>query len=266
MFDQAQTMLGIHARTATSPKRAHRSRHPYIFKSLVHCGACHRKMEGMHAHGIAYYRCRYPREYALANTINHPRTVIMREDKLIRPLDTWLVQELNPAQRQRTIAKLIEQAKTGIPAPSTSTPPGPSMAECDAKLARYRAALDAGADPAVVATWIAETQLEREQALRRQTNQAPPESTTTIPTAEQITAIVEDLGNLVTAIRDAEPEHKLEVYRSLGLHLTYEAETRTVRAQIDLGPHRWDSVGVRGATRTDTQPGYRLAGTILLPD
>jgi hypothetical protein len=53
---------------------------------------------------------------------------------------------------------------------------------------------------------------------------------------------------MITALRDAEPERKLEVYRSLGLHLTYTPETQTVRAQIDLGPHRWDSVRVRGGT------------------
>ncbi|PWU57001.1 hypothetical protein DLE60_25320 [Micromonospora globispora] len=33
-FDRVQDMLGRRARTATAPKRAHRSRHPYIFKSL----------------------------------------------------------------------------------------------------------------------------------------------------------------------------------------------------------------------------------------
>jgi uncharacterized protein YbjT (DUF2867 family) len=35
-------------------------------------------------------------------------------------------------------------------------------------------------------------------------------------------------GDVVTALRDAEPEHKLDVYRNLGLRLTYDADTRTV--------------------------------------
>ncbi|MBQ1073319.1 zinc ribbon domain-containing protein [Micromonospora sp. C31] len=74
------------------PKRTHRSRHPYIFKSLVHCGICGRKMRGQHSHGVAYYRCRFPQEYAPTNKVDHPRNVIMREDVLIDPLDTWLVQ------------------------------------------------------------------------------------------------------------------------------------------------------------------------------
>ena len=35
------------------------------------------------------------------------------------------------------------------------------IAECDRKLAQYRAALDAGASPATVVGWIAETEAEK---------------------------------------------------------------------------------------------------------
>jgi hypothetical protein len=37
-FDRVQDMLTRQARSGTAPKRGHRSRHPYIFKSLVFCG------------------------------------------------------------------------------------------------------------------------------------------------------------------------------------------------------------------------------------
>jgi hypothetical protein len=136
--------------------------------------------------------------------------------------------------------------------PSTRCPPAPAeptVADCDAKLARYRAALDAGADPAVVAGWTADTQTERQRALQ-QCAQPPRPATDGIGhlTEEHIVTIVEELGNMITALRDADPEHKLEVYRNLGLHLTYIPQTQTVRARIDLGPHRWDSVRVRGGT------------------
>ncbi|AXH93432.1 MULTISPECIES: hypothetical protein [Micromonospora] len=92
---------------------------------------------------------------------------------------------------------------------------GPTIAGCDAKLARYRAALDADADPGVVAGWIAETQAEREHAERHQ--HTPAEEKTNAParySEEQIIAVVEELGDLVAALRNAQPEHKLEVYRS----------------------------------------------------
>jgi hypothetical protein len=69
---------------------------------------------------------------------------------------------------------------------------------------------------------------------------------------EEIIAIVEELGDIVNALRDAEPEHKLDVYRNLGLRLTYDPETRTVLADIDLATHRRDLARVRRSTQTNT--------------
>ncbi|MFC7279102.1 recombinase family protein [Paractinoplanes rhizophilus] len=248
-FDRVQEMFQQRARTGGA-HRAHRSRHPYVFKSLVFCGVCGRKMQGTHSHGVAYYRCRYPQEYALSTKIEHPRTVILREDLLIRPLDTWLVQEFSPLQRRHTVAKLISQAQLEAPVPAAAVPLGPTVAECDAKLARYRAALEAGADPAVVAGWIAETQAARKLAEQGQANAAPPDKTDSIShlSEDDIIAILDDLGDLVTALGDAEPERKLDVYRNVGLSLIYHPETRTVRASVDLAAHRWDLVCVRRGT------------------
>lgn len=135
-FDRVQEMLSRRARTATAPKRTNRSRHPYIFKSLVHCGICGRKMQGQH--GVAYYRCRFPQEYALANKADRPRNVIMREDVLIKPLDTWLVQGFGPLQQRHTIAALLNQAHADMPTVTPVASEGPTVAQCDAKLARYR--------------------------------------------------------------------------------------------------------------------------------
>ncbi|MFF0467487.1 hypothetical protein ACFYPX_08710 [Micromonospora zamorensis] len=48
--------------------------------------------------------------------------------------------------------------------PAAGTAAQAIITECGAKLERYRAALDAGADPAVVTGWIAQTQAERARA------------------------------------------------------------------------------------------------------
>jgi site-specific DNA recombinase len=206
-------------------------------------------MQGQHSHGVAYYRCRFPQEYALANKVDHPRNVIMREDLLIKPLDTWLAQEFGPRQRRHTITKLLDQARAGAPIVTPAAATGPTIAECDTKLARYRDALEAGADPAVVASWIAQVQAERQRAEQRQRTAAQPTSTSSRGlNDEQIIAIVDELGDMVTVLHDAEPEHKYEVYRNLGLRLTYHPETKTVRADVDLAAHRWDSVCVRRGT------------------
>jgi hypothetical protein len=67
-------------------------------------------------------------------------------------------------------------------------------------------------------------------------------------TAEDIASLVAELGDIAAALEEATPDHKLDLYRSLRLRLTYSAETQTVHAAIDLGEHRWDLVRVRGAS------------------
>ncbi|MFV2116758.1 hypothetical protein ACFHW0_31150, partial [Micromonospora sp. LOL_025] len=62
------------------------------------------------------------------------------------------------------------------------------------------------------------------------------------------------LGDIATVLRDPDPADKSEVYRQLGLRLTYQPETQTVRATVDLSAHRGVMVRVRGATRTIASP------------
>lgn len=107
--------------------------------------------------------------------------------------------------------------------------------ECDAKLARYRAALEAGTDPALVARWTTEIQARRAEAA------AHPRQTTAGHRMSQqdIRSLVEALGTIHTALAHAEPDDKAEVYHHLGLRLTYEPGTRLVRAEAHLNPHGW---------------------------
>jgi hypothetical protein len=117
----------------------------------------------------------------------------------------------------------------------------------------------------VVAGWIAETQAERRLAEQRATATPAVAETENRLSQEEIVAIVEELGDMVAALRDAEPEHKLDVDRNIGLRLTYDPETRTVQADIDLAAHRWALVCVRGSTQTNAQRSASLSTTIALP-
>ncbi|WP_280460509.1 recombinase family protein [Nocardia carnea] len=66
-----------------------RTAHPYAFKGLVIHDLCGRRMQGTWNHDRAHYRCRYPSEYALANNLDHPAAVYLREDHLAEPIDSW---------------------------------------------------------------------------------------------------------------------------------------------------------------------------------
>jgi site-specific DNA recombinase len=118
--------------------------------------------------------------------------------------------------------------------------------DCDTKLAGYRAALDAGADPTVVTGWIAQTQADRARATA-EFHTATEDSPHRMSRAE-ITQLVDTLGDASAVLRRADPHVKAEVYRQLGLRLNYSPETETVRAEITLDAHRGVLVCDRGGT------------------
>src|SRR6202012_4089804 len=94
--------------------------------------------------GAPYYRCRFPAEYALANRVQHPLNVNLREDAVIGRVDKWLAREFAPHRMGETIRALVD-AQTGDDRYSNTgqIKSASKIAECDRKLAQDRAALDA---------------------------------------------------------------------------------------------------------------------------
>jgi hypothetical protein len=139
-FTQAQQLLAGRGRGAGDQKTP-RTRQPYALRGAVHCGVCDRKMQGHTARGAAYYRCRYPQEYALANTIAHPANVYVREDVLVPTLDRWLADTLTPPRLAETLdAMVAAQASPSVDDLATQRA-RQTIEESSAKLKKYRAAL-----------------------------------------------------------------------------------------------------------------------------
>ena len=232
-FEHAQQILAAHGTGRTTRER-HRVSHPYVLRGLLHCGCCTRRMQGQWNRDQAYYRCRYPQEYALANTVEHPRNVYLAERDILPALDNWLAQAFTPNH----VAATIEQLFASQPDPiveSDDLSAARTIAGCDAKLARYREALEAGAEPALVAAWTAEVQANKAQALAaRRTKRGQPRLS-----KDEIRALVEVLGNLSAVLANADPEDKAEVYRQLGAKLTYEPADRLVRAEAGIRTQPW---------------------------
>jgi site-specific DNA recombinase len=95
------------------------------------------------------YRCRFPSEYALANKVDHPRNVYLREAVVLRPIDTWLAQVFDPPRLADTLERLATSEDPGHVVQAEAA--RRSLADCNQRLARYRAALEAGTDPALIA-------------------------------------------------------------------------------------------------------------------
>ncbi|MEU3959400.1 hypothetical protein AB0F42_06215 [Streptomyces buecherae] len=213
-------------------------------------------MQGQWSHGEAYYRCRFPEEYALANHVQHPRNIYLRESWVIPPLDAWVSEVFRPHRLDDTIDQMSLTTATGTEDAAAAATARRVIAECTAKLATHRTALEAGADPTVVTQWIAETQARRVKA------EADLRVATHGPAARmsrnEIARIVRSISDLTTVIQKAETADKIEIYRRLGLHLIYEANRAIVRAEIRLDERntkpprsksdRGDLGGVRGGT------------------
>ena len=138
-----------------------RSRHDYALRGLLFCGICGRRMQGHWANTAPYYRCRFPSEYAFANRVCHPLNVTLRQDALLEPLDSWLAAKFAPRYLPATIDELAAVPIARHDTHAEEDAIDIKIAECDRKITQYRAALDAGADPATVAGWLTETEAER---------------------------------------------------------------------------------------------------------
>ncbi len=158
-------------------------------------------------------------------------------------MDEWLACEFAPRRLTQTIHDLVgAQEATKAPAPDFEVAKC-KIAECDRKLAGYRAALDSGANGATVAGWLAETEAER---ARHELGMRQPAAKGRMTEAD-IKGIVDRLADLAHVLAEADPDGKAEIFRQLGLKLTYKPGERLVRATIQPASH-WQIDGVRGGT------------------
>ncbi len=131
------------------------------------------------------------------------------------------------------------------------------LAQLDKKMARYREALEAGTDPILVAEWTTDVQRKRQLATDRIIAlQADEQSNRTLTRAE-IETLIESLGGMADILGRADASEKLELYRQLGLKLTYDHTARSVVAEVDPQP----PVGVVVVSEGGLEPPRPLKGT-----
>ena len=106
------------------------------------------------------------------------------------------------------------------------------LADCQRRLDRYRAALEAGTDPAVVQQWIAEVTATRAaaEAQLRDSHTAPDGLT-----PEQVRGLLEQAGGLVDALDRSDPALRAQLYEELGIDGVYDPNSHTVHVQVELG-------------------------------
>jgi site-specific DNA recombinase len=258
-FEAAQAIMAGAGRARRSSREAHqRVTRPYVLRGRLYCGYCGRRMQGQYSNHAPYYRCRYPKEYALASNVRHPGNVYLREADLLPAIDRWLAVIFAPHRLEQTIREMHQSQDPG-PGTARLAPLADDtqalIDDCDARLARYQAALDAGADPKAVAEWTRQVKNDRAAALARDT------SHNRQPTARQLTeddirALITSLGDLREVIHDAEPAAKAAIYERLGLKVTYQPGQDNIRADVTISPDIFagqaGEYGVMGRVRGGT--------------
>lgn len=190
-------------------------------------------MEGSVNHGRLYYRCAASRDYVRQHGISHPPMLYLREDAIAGAVDRFLHEELGERTLSTTLRRLADaqhrQAMAQHDSDTAADELRRTIEECDTRIGRYRAALDAGGDPVLIAGWIRET-TEIKNAAHARLGLVPGRPARM--NEDQIRAIVKALGGLLGILRDAEPSDRAEIYARVGLQMIYRPGTQTVLAQV----------------------------------
>ena len=234
---QSQMSAGAH-RPFTA--KGHRSKRTYMLSGLVTCGLCGRRMQGSYNHDAHHYRCAFPANYAAVKGLDHPKAVYIRESAIVPRLDEWIGKLFDPANLDETCEALAMAGGATEADHARIEAANRKIADCDERLGKYRKALDAGADPVVVAGWMTEVQGERLKA-EREIGLAQPAGQLT---KKQIQALVSSLKDIASVLATADPKLKAEAYAELGISVTFDPVTRIVSAESrPEGACRAESVG-----------------------
>lgn len=184
-------------------------------------------MQGHWSHGRAYYHCKFTEDYPDGDRA-HPRNIYVKEEALLPGLDEWLAELVDDDHIDDTCDRLAGVSEPDPAAVEREAALRAAIADCDRKLANYRALLDHEDAVTVAAEWIADTQRERKQHERQLGQRVPGDQLT----SEQVKALVKALKDIVAVLADAEAEDKAEVYDQLGISLTYDPDgTVTVESR-----------------------------------
>jgi len=159
--DQREQGRARRAERRPATKRA------YVMRGKIRCSSCGRKMEADTCGGRVRYRCRlstaeYARNEELDRT--HPRSATVGERRIVETINPWLSRLFDPDHAEETIRALTAVADHDPIVDARVAQAERKVADADAKLGRYREALDSGADPVVIGQWIAEVRADRAEA------------------------------------------------------------------------------------------------------
>jgi hypothetical protein len=172
-------------------------------------------MQASWNHGHAYYRCKFPTEYAVTEG-QHGKTVYVREGAIVPDLDAWIaslfddehldstckalaaVSDLEPEDDEGRELDLRRQLK-----------------ECDTKLAHYRHF----SSRTPTSPWSRVGSARSSAIAGGSSVSSAAKPAVRKFTKAQIKALVRELKDIVAVLADADPDDKRAIYDELGVNL-----------------------------------------------
>jgi site-specific DNA recombinase len=213
-------------------------RHDYLLRGRMTCSLCGRRMQGSFNNGRPHYRCKLAAEYALANKVDHPKTVYVREDRIEEALDAWLAQLFEPDHIDAT-CRLLADVDERPEDTARLEAARRLLDDTDDRLAKLTAAIEAGSPADLLAPRMRQLQGDRQRAQEALAKAAP----TTSWTPEQVRGLVLELGDIAGALSGADRKQKAQLYDELGLELVFDSERSRVSVGVSVSCTRSVSEG-----------------------
>jgi hypothetical protein len=185
----------------------------YMLRGLVRCGICERKMQGATICAGAYYRCT-ARTMAPGSALlrDHPKTVNLREEPVVKALNGWIGQLFNRTNINATVAALLD-SQAGQRISGGRDVAKRRLLDAESRIRRFQDAIAAGVDPAALVDPLNRAQAEC-AAAQAEIDNAP--ASTTLTDAE-VYVMIDSLGDVGAALRNADPIRLHQLYRRLDL-------------------------------------------------
>lgn len=251
-FDAARAQMAAGSYRPNTKGKTRTTKRTYVLSGRVHCGLCGHRMQGNVNHDALHYRCKFTSDRAPIPGMDHPKNVYVRESAIVPKLDDWIGSLFAPENLDST-CRALAVASGGSGADRAKIAAAErKLSDCDGRMIQYRKALDSGADPVVVADWMAEVSGERLRA-KQDLAEAQPGGRLT---AKQVRVIVDGLMNIAAVLTDADPGLKAQLYDELGITVRYDPAEHLVSVESRPRPG-WGTVSVGGGIPTINPPAWR---------
>jgi DNA invertase Pin-like site-specific DNA recombinase len=225
VFDAAQKRLsgGPTRSRSTKPRE---SLHPYPLRGLLFC-VCGTRMQGsFRAPHRTLYRCELGKMRSIpAELADHPRTAYLNQADVLPTLDGWIAETFGDPRW------LADEQEASSESPELISLRA-QQREVEAAVGNLMSVLERGLTSDAVLAQL--RRREAEQASLAAQIAAVTRSTRPF-SAREMSALVERVGGVVSALSRATDAERGALYTTMGLRLEFQPQAQSVSATVDLG-------------------------------